>query len=58
MGGMYTLSFTNHQNEKSVGVRFGDLGGNGMQPPRPIHISENIWFRYGGQAGNWVISLT
>jgi hypothetical protein len=58
MGGMYTLSFTNPQNEKSIGVRLGDLGGHGMQPSRPIHLSENVWFRYGGQAGNWVISLT
>jgi hypothetical protein len=30
MGGMYTLSFTNPQNEKSMGVRSGDLGGHGM----------------------------
>jgi hypothetical protein len=25
MGGMYTLSFTNPQNENSVGVRLGDF---------------------------------
>jgi hypothetical protein len=42
MGGMYTLSFMNPQNEKSMGVRLGDLGGHGMQPPRPIHLSENV----------------
>jgi hypothetical protein len=24
----------------------------------PTHLSENVWLRYGGQAGNWVISLT
>jgi hypothetical protein len=58
LGGMCTLSFTNLQNEKSMGIRPFDLGGHGMQPPRPIHLSENVWFRYGGQAGNWVISLT
>jgi hypothetical protein len=40
-GGMYTLSFTNSQNEKSMGVRLGDLDGHGMQPPRPIHLSVN-----------------
>jgi hypothetical protein len=26
MGGMYTLSFMNPQNEKSMGVRLDDLG--------------------------------
>jgi hypothetical protein len=30
MGGMYTLSFMNTQNEKSMGVRSGDLDGQGM----------------------------
>jgi hypothetical protein len=30
MGGMYTLSFTNPQNEKSMGVRLGDLGGHAI----------------------------
>jgi hypothetical protein len=41
MGGMCTLSSTNPQNEKSVGVRLGDLCGHGMPQPRPIHLSEN-----------------
>jgi hypothetical protein len=48
MGGMYTLSFTNPQNEKSMCVRLGDLGGHGMQQPRPIHLPVNFdnleWF--------------
>jgi hypothetical protein len=30
MGGMCTLSSTKPQNKKSVGVKFGDLGGQGM----------------------------
>jgi hypothetical protein len=42
MGGMYKFSFTNPQNEKSIGVRLGDLGGHGMQPPRPIHLPVNF----------------
>jgi hypothetical protein len=33
MGGMYTLSFMNPQNKKSIGVRLGDLGGLGMLLP-------------------------
>jgi hypothetical protein len=35
MGGMCTLYFTNPQNEKSMGVMSCDLGGHGMQPPKP-----------------------
>jgi hypothetical protein len=42
MGGMCTLSFTYPQNEKSMGVRLGDLGGHGMQPPQPIHLPVNF----------------
>jgi hypothetical protein len=42
MGGMYTLSFMNPQNEKSMGVRLGDLDGYGMQLPRPIHLPVNF----------------
>jgi hypothetical protein len=38
MGGMYTLSFTNPQNEKSMGVRLGNLGGHGMSPPRQVWL--------------------
>jgi hypothetical protein len=30
MGGMCTLSSTKPQNKKSVDVKFGDLGGQGM----------------------------
>jgi hypothetical protein len=41
MDGMYT-SFTNPQSEKSMGVILGDLGGQGMQPPRPIHLPVNF----------------
>jgi hypothetical protein len=42
MGGMYTLSFTNPQNEKSMGVRLGDLGSHGMQQPWPTHLPVNF----------------
>jgi hypothetical protein len=42
MGGMYTLSFTDPQNEKSMGVRLGDLGGHGKQSPQPIHLPVNF----------------
>jgi hypothetical protein len=38
MGGMYTLSFTNPQNEKSMGVRLGDLGGHGMYNKIFAHV--------------------
>jgi hypothetical protein len=41
-GGIYTLSFTNPQNEISMGVRLDDLGSHGMQPPRPIHLPVNF----------------
>jgi hypothetical protein len=46
MGDMYTLSFTNPQNEKSMGVRFGDLGGYGIQPPRPSLVE--VYQLFGG----------
>jgi hypothetical protein len=42
MDGMYTLSFTNPQTEKSMGVRLGDVGGHGMQPPRPVYLPVNF----------------
>jgi hypothetical protein len=29
-----------------MGVRSGDLGGHGMQSPRPIQLPRNVWFRY------------
>jgi hypothetical protein len=41
-GGMCTLSFTNPQKEKSMGVRLGDLGGHKMQLPWPIHLPVNF----------------
>jgi len=46
LGGMYTLSFTNSQKQKSSDVRLGDLGGSGMLLPQPIHLPGKVYFRY------------
>jgi hypothetical protein len=44
MGGMHIFSFTNPQNEKSMGVRLGALGGHGMQPPQlPVNFDNLEW---------------
>jgi hypothetical protein len=41
MCGIYTLSSTDPQNETPVGVNSGDLGGRGMQLPRPVRLRRN-----------------
>jgi hypothetical protein len=57
MGGMYTLSFTNIQNEKSMGVGLGDLGGHGMQPPRhlPVNFDNLEWILW--SPDNYIMTI-
>ena len=43
--GLVTISFTQPHRKKSNGVILGKLGGHGMGPSRPIHLSGNVSFK-------------
>jgi hypothetical protein len=46
IGAEYTKAFTYPHSKKSIGLRSADRAGQLTAPPRPIHCSPKVWFRW------------